>query len=149
MALQCLDLMIDDIVRIAKDVCIPKGTVVSIKGIDANNRFIEKHLVGSVSCLPINDEYGTTCGVWVEYLEPIPLTPEILEKNFEIESNIFGLQTFKLNENFKLENRGDRFCLVRKCRYYYPSTFWICDLVYLHQLQHVLRFCGISIKIKL
>ena len=28
------ELMIGDIVRVAKDVCIPKGTIVSIKGID-------------------------------------------------------------------------------------------------------------------
>ena len=77
------------------------------------------------------------------------ITSEILEKNFESESNIFGLQTYKLNENFNLENRGDRFCLVRKCRYYYSSTFWICDLVYLHQIQHALRLCGIEKEIKL
>ena len=30
--------MVGDMVRVAKDVCIPKGTVVSIKGIDADNR---------------------------------------------------------------------------------------------------------------
>ena len=81
--------------------------------------------------------------------ESVFITPEILEKNFESESNIFGLQTFKLNENFKLENRGDRFCLVRKCRAYYSSTFWICDLTYLHQLQQALRLCGIEKEIKL
>jgi hypothetical protein len=82
-------------------------------------------------------------------IDPIIITPEILEKNFESESNIFGLQTYKLNENFNLENRGERFCLVRKCRAYYTSTFWICDLVHLHQLQHALKLCGIEKEIKL
>ena len=76
--MQANELMIDDIVRVAKDVCIPKGTVVSIRGVDADNCFREKHLVGSATCY-IN-KYSMTCGVWVEYLEPIPLAPEILEK---------------------------------------------------------------------
>ena len=80
-------------------------------------------------------------------LRPIPLTSGILEKNFESESNIFGLQTYNLNENFYLEDRGERFCLVRKCQYYNSSIFWICDLTYLHQLQHALRFCGIEKEI--
>ena len=95
--------------------------------------------------------YGSNILNWVReaLLEPIELTPEILEKNLESESNIFGLQTYRLNENFNLENRGDRFCLVRKCNDYNSSTFWICDLVYLHQLQHALRFCEIEKEIDL
>lgn len=78
--MEAKELMIYDIVRVAKDVRIPKGTVVFIKGIDADNFFREKHLVGSATCLAIYDKYRMTCGVWVDYLEPIPLTREILEK---------------------------------------------------------------------
>lgn len=75
------ELMTGDIVRVAKEVSLPKGTIVSVRGIDADNIFKEKHLVGSATCLPVNSEDGFTYGVWVEYLEPIPITTEILEKN--------------------------------------------------------------------
>jgi hypothetical protein len=80
-----------------------------------------------------------------EEVKPIPLTPEVLEKNFESKSNVFGLQTYKLSRDFYLENRGDRFCLLKKCNVYNHSTFWICDLAYLHQL----RLYGIEKEIKL
>lgn len=79
--MEAKDLMIGCLYRVKKDVCLPNGTIVIIKGIDADNRFPERHLTGSATCLPIGNEYGFTYGVWVEYLEPIPLTPEILEKN--------------------------------------------------------------------
>jgi hypothetical protein len=146
MALQCLDLMIDDIVRIAKDVCIPKGTVVSIRGIDANNRFIEKHLVGSVSCLPINDEYGTTCGVWVEYLEPIPLTTEILEKN--------GWKSMKNGSGDFILTKpmvGNSATITKTINGYemlHGAFNGLC-IHYVHQLQHVLRLCVIKKEIEL
>jgi hypothetical protein len=139
------ELMIDGLFRVKKDVCLPKGTIVVIRGIDADKRFPKRNLVGSSTCLPVNSSDGFTYGVWAEYLEPIPLTPEVLEKNFESKSNVFGLQTYKLSRDFYLENRGDRFCLLKKCNVYNHSTFWICDLAYLHQL----RLYGIEKEIKL
>jgi hypothetical protein len=79
--MEAKDLMIDCLYRVKKDVCLPKGTIVVIRGIDADNRFPERHLIGSATCLPVNSEYVFTYGVWVEYLEPISIIPEILEKN--------------------------------------------------------------------
>ncbi len=79
--MEAKDLMIGCLYRVKKDVCLPNGTIVIIRGIDADNRFPERHLIGSATCLPVNSEDGFTYGVWVEYLEPIPIIPEILEKN--------------------------------------------------------------------
>lgn len=90
---------------------------------------------------------------WVRegLLEPIPITPEILEKNgFESTENIFGLKTYKLNDDFILEDRGEKKCLCRNCYKMQPSpTFWVYDIEYVHELQNALRLCKISKTIEL
>ena len=88
--MEAKDLMTGCLYRVKKDVCLPKGTIVIIRGIDADNRFPERHLIGSATCLPVNSEDGFTYGVWVEYLEPIPIIPEILEKNGFKKSNRYN-----------------------------------------------------------
>ena len=82
-------------------------------------------------------------------LAPIPLTPEILEKNFESDDNNFGYQNYRLNANFIIENRGDRFCLVRIVERYYYATFFVCNINYVHQLQHAIYLLGIDKEIVL
>ena len=80
-------------------------------------------------------------------LVPIPLTPEILEKNrFESNSNIFGLYDYELSESYILENRGNRFCFVKRIPGH-RSTFYITDIKYVHELQHALRLCGIEHRV--
>lgn len=79
-----------------------------------------------------------------DQLQPIPLTPEILEKNgFESDNNVFGLCDYKLSESYILENRGDRFSFVKRIPNY-RSTFHMTDISYVHELQHALRLCGIE-----
>ena len=105
----------------------------------------------------IEGEGGTVYGVskqgshWanIEDTRPIPLTPEILEKNFESEGNIFGYKDYKLNQDYTLENRGERFSLVRKCNDFISSTFWVCDILYVHELQHALKLCCVKKEIVL
>lgn len=82
-------------------------------------------------------------------VNPIPLTAEILEKNgFESDNNMFGLCDYELSENYILENRGDRFCFVKRIPRHY-GTFHIIGIKYLHELQHVLKFFEIEREIKL
>lgn len=94
----------------------------------------------------VNTEDGTTNAI-----EPIPITPEILEKNgFESVKNIFGFKTYKLNDDFILEDRGKRKCLCRSCYKTQPSsTFWVCDIEYVNELQHALKLIGITKIIEL
>ena len=91
-------------------------------------------------------QFGSALSVEIDRCEPIPITPEILEKNgFESAENIFGLKTYKLNDDFVLEDRGEEKCLCRSCYKMQPSsTFWVCNIEYVHQLQHVLKLCGIN-----
>jgi len=136
--MEAKDLMIGCLYRVKKDVCLPNGTIVIIRGIDADNRFPEKHLVGSATCLPINNEYGFTYGVWVEYLEPIPLTPEILEKN-EFSDN-YAVD----DQSYAVDGGGDVVGV------HIIGKGGIMDEMYfkyVHQLQQALRLCGIEKEI--
>ncbi len=144
------DLMIDDIVRVAKDVCIPKGTVVSIKGIDADNCFREKHLVGCATCLPINDEYRMTYGVWVEYLEPIPLTPEILEKNGYHTTPVYDMDDDSIVYPH-IDLLGEWTWYNGKIYYSITDEEMVVlfDCKYVHEFQNFLRCVGIKKEIVL
>lgn len=86
------ELMIGDLVRVAKDVSFKKGTIVKVRGIDGDNVFPKRNLRGSATCVDINDADRMTNGVWCEYLEPIPLTAELLEQNGfdEYRKNVTG-----------------------------------------------------------
>jgi hypothetical protein len=78
-----------------------------------------------------------------EYVTPIPLTTEILEKNGFVENHI--------NERFTLRYTliydGIGFSLK-----YVRSVFqWLgpLDFKYVHELQHALRLCGIKKEIQI
>ncbi len=77
-------LMIGDLLRISEEgLCIKKGTIVKVCSIDSEARLVYKgkELIGAAHCRPIGDPRLFDGGIWCEYLEPIPLTAEILEKN--------------------------------------------------------------------
>jgi hypothetical protein len=81
------------------------------------------------------------------WMQEIPLTPEILEKNgFESDNNMFGLCDYELSESYILENRGNRFSFVKRIPGH-SGTFHIIDVKYVHQLQHILRLCRIKKEI--
>lgn len=91
---------------------------------------------------------------WLEEIKPIPLTPEILEKNgFKKASQISGTEPFAIDEE------GNKY-------YTYSTIFWgwlqsdniFCiptnglgwlNIKYVHQLQHALRLYGIEKEIEL
>lgn len=89
---------------------------------------------GMVCCL----DYERELFAALEDIEPIPLTPEILEKNFPTyEGLVFepsdmldtiSAFTFRIDEDF---------------------AHIKIDLRYVHELQHTLRLCGIEKEIKL
>lgn len=81
--------------------------------------------------------------------EPIPLTPEILEKNgFKVEFyndyKVYELNNFKVCKNY--------------CDYFEVCDLWndsdwgwkiidFCPCIYVHQLQQALKLCGIDKEI--
>lgn len=150
--MEAKDLMIGDLVRVNRDVCIKNDTIVRVCGIDATNRLVEKGLEGSATCVPVDDIDFYSGGIWVKYLSPIPITQEILEKN-------------KMRE-FEHRNPGQGDNLIKKWWHkdgsYYVSLYMVgdkytytvgnsitrvCRIRYVHELQHALRLCGIDKEI--
>lgn len=150
------ELMIGDYFFVEKDnLCIRKGTVVEIRGIDADDRLDAKNLIGNAHCRPL-DPFQFEGGIWLDYLEPIPLTLEILEKNgfkytdnhtlqgsdtyiLRYEQNGFDYTiTYKINDWFAVDSYDDR-----TYRIFEMETGRWC----VHQLQHALKLCGIDKEI--
>ena len=110
--------------------------------------------------------------VWVNgrCIEPIPLTPEILEKNGFIKdadkdnrlTDVYHLlvptgferKSFTIQVSLYREPIGDVSTLV-KCWGWVPpynggmNDIHLCTVKYVHQLQHALRLCGIEKELEL
>ena len=135
------ELMIGDYFFVEKDnLCIRKGTVVEIRGINADDRLEAKNLIGSVHCRPL-DPFQFEGGIWLDYLEPIPLTPEILEENGFVYNESPFVQSWE-QFGLSLHLGGDGYRI--NCG---QNVAMVIDSV--HQLQHALRLCGINKEIVL
>lgn len=77
------DLRIGDLVKVNKVGCmVPKGTMCKVVAIDSEKSFEEMNLKGCANLIEFEVNHcNISWGVWCKYISPIPLTPEILEKN--------------------------------------------------------------------
>ena len=135
------ELMPGDWVRVNHDgLCIRKNSIVEVRGIDADDKLAEKGLIGSVHCRPLDDDQFEG-GIWCEHLEPIPLTPEILEKNGFISGDFYAELLYK-----DWQIMSDCEHLAARCR-----DGWNFDIPcqFVHELQHALRLCGIEKEIEI
>lgn len=127
--------------RVNRDgLCIKKDTIVEVRAVDADDKLIEKGLIGSAHCRPLDDNQFEG-GIWCEYLDPIPLTPEILEKNGFINGEFYASSHIEdwqiMSDGSHLAARSERgWCIDIPCRY-------------VHELQHALRLCGIEKEMEL
>ena len=85
---------------------------------------------------------------WLEGIKPIPLTPEILEKNgFVLEEEAEGMYGVDIAPYYTRDDVPfEVFCDGE------PFAIWFKDPInikYVHQLQHALRLCGIDKTIEL
>lgn len=160
------ELMVGDWMRVNRDgLCIKNGAIVKVLGVDGESKLKEKGLIGYAGCQPLDKEQFSG-GIWLDYLDPIPLTPEILEKNGfvrvergeictcyrwrEKSDKIYGRLVdihlykepiqgvFTLIEIETCSNKGDGL-----------NRLHSCDTDYVHDLQHALRLCGIEKEIVL
>lgn len=141
--MKATELMTGDLVRVSKDVCYKKGTIVKIHGIDADNVFTGKGLKGSATCMAVNDPDGVTGGVWLDYLEPIPLTAEILAQNGFSKSRLMGEQrhfTYYLGPSLSMLAIYDADFSV----HIGDGARYVKNV---HQFQHILKDCGIDKEI--
>lgn len=145
------DLMVGDWVRVGEDgLCIPKGTIVKIRAINELDYLVlksGKRLTGSAHCQP-TEENVFSGGIWVDYLEPIPLTAEILEKNgFQRCENEWYY--FKYGKNGKVPLyqvlwNADELYLEIASYTSLTGEFNRMGVRFVHELMHALKLCGID-----
>lgn len=140
-----------DYVRVNRPgLCIKEGTVVQILLVDSENILVNFNLKGSAVCKPIGDD-DYEGGIWLNYLDPIPLTKEILKKNgweYNDEEAKFFPETW-VGGGLMLQERDEGFMIVVTSDYDDEdtnSTPFI--LLYVHELQHALRLRRIEKEIE-
>jgi hypothetical protein len=84
------EIMVGDLLRVNSDnTCITNYTIVTVRAIDEDIR--QASHIGCAFCSPLDDrQIGEE--IWCDYLDPIPLTHEILKKNEFSKTRLMGEQ---------------------------------------------------------
>lgn len=141
------DLRIGDLVRVNRDCAFPKGTMCAVTDIRPEKALKDKK--GIVSLSAINDDDDGPWGAWCCYIEGIPLTPELLEKNgFKEEqhqkegsSEWYDFYHYDLGINIVYEVEGNKFAA-------YLDGKKLREIQYAHELQHILWALGLNAELK-
>ena len=102
------------------------------------NKPIRVGAVYHTMIIPNSDDDDVHASIGDEYLEPIPLTPEILEKNLATEHHISWCIGWDRKDDIHVEI---------KCEDLHAAFYGVIDFV--HELQHALRLCEIEKEIEL
>ena len=108
---------------------------------------------GSGNVVRLKQKNGHKFNTTVDYLRPIPLTPEILEKNgfrivFDGELHVSYFQDI---ESFHTEVKVDKIGIYQKLSMLdgLGNGVTIVECKYVHQLQHAFSICKINKQISL
>ena len=115
--------------------------------------FLFDDKIAKVDCIGntevfLSDETGLDWQVTYEHIRPIFLTPEILELNgFVLQEKEVGLFGVTIAPHYTRDDLPfEVFCDGD------PFAIWFrdpIDIAYVHQLQHVIRLCGVNQEIVL
>lgn len=141
------DLRIGDLVRANRDCAFPKGTMCVVTDIRPEKALKDKK--GIVSLSAIYDDDDGPWGAWCCYIEGIPLTPELLEKNgFKEEqhqkegtSEWYDYYHYDLGINIVYEVEENKFAA-------YLDGKKLREIQYVHELQHILWALGLNAELK-
>ena len=141
------DLRIGDLVRTNRDCAFPKGTRCIVTDIRPEKALKDKK--GIVSLSAIYDDDDGPWGAWCCYIEGIPLTPELVEKNgFKEEqhqkegtSEWYDFYHYDLGINVVYEVEGNKFAA-------YLDGKKLREIQYVHELQHILWALGLNAELK-
>ena len=162
------NIRVGDLFLVNRDgLCIKKGTIVEVRSVDADNTLPEKGLFGCVGCRPLDDRQCPG-GVWAAYLDPVPLSAEILRKNGFKAAHGFGYSD--AYPTYSWGKMGTRYSTSVDVTVYEPAINWMpflvkcqkqsrhevginqfhsCDVESVHELQHLMKDCGIDKKIEI
>ena len=145
------DLRIGDLVRVNKNDSIKNGLIGKVTDIDSLREYKEEK--GAITLNTIEDN-GWYCGVWCCNIEPIPLTPEILEKNgFKVRvSRVYYTKLIEyanfLQRNIAIERkRNDWAVFIRYKKM--PDSVLLRHIQYSHELQQILWALGLGAELKI
>ena len=141
------DLRIGDLVKVNEVGCmVPKGTMCKVVAIDSEKSFEEMNLKGCATLIELEVNHcSISFGVWCKFISPIPLTPEILEKNgFKMREdtvvyakNRLGLKPLGDGKGYQVGLGSLRFLFVK-----------VRVIKYVHELQHILWALGLDAELK-
>ena len=84
---------------------------------------------------------GNSSRIVIGEIEPIPLTPEILEKNgWEHQDDVY----FKEYSHRKLVVIDEKACIINE-----SCSLFLCKVEFVHQLQHLLFGLGVNEEMNL
>ena len=140
------ELMIGDWVQIIEP-CKYAGAIGRIKTLidhkDEENAYFKVFLQNNTKHIGIED-------ICSEDIRPIPLTPEILEKNGFIRDMFYGEWQFDLDPfPFSVVQRENNSWYLGREEYGIAHNREIIDISHVHELQHAIRLCGIEKEIEL
>lgn len=141
------ELRIGDLVRVNRDCAFPKGTRCIVTDIRPEKALKDKK--GIVSLSAIYDDDDGPWGAWCCYIEGIPLTPELLEKNgFKEEqhqkegtSEWYDFYHYDLGINIVYEVEENKFAA-------YLDGKKLREIQCAHELQHILWALGLNAELK-
>ena len=138
----------------AKDLMIGDWVKVICPKHESCERVKDIHSCDAAPYIKVEDEDKW----YLSEVEPIPLTPEILEKNgFEIyeqdftSNPIYKFGCFDYMEYEEYHKYFDIGCRMTYTHFGVDSTYIhsMMRIQYVHELQHALRLCGINLEIKI
>lgn len=148
------DLRIGDIVQTNKDCMFPKDTLCIVTEIHPDRQNNDKKGVATLKA--VSDEDDGPWGTWCNYIDGVPVTPEILRNNDfkeEVEGKYFT-RPIKARAGSSLA----RYLAVERKKYawvifikYYNVTGYalLCHIKYVHELQHILWALGLDANLKI
>ena len=147
------DLRIGDIVQTNKDSWFPKDTLCIVTDIHPDRQYNDKN--GAVALKAVNDEDDGPWGTWCNYIDGVPVTPEILRNNDfkeEVEGKYF---TRPIKARFGsslaryLAVEREKYSWAIFIKYYNVSGYaLLCHVKYVHELQLALKIMKFSTEIK-
>ena len=147
------DLRIGDIVQTNKDCTFPKGTLCIVTEIHPDRQNNDNK--GAVTLKAVNDEDDGPWGTWCNYIDGVPVTPEILRNN-DFKEEVEG-KYFTRPIKARADSSLARYLAVERKKYswsifikYYNVTGYalLCHVKYVHELQLALKIMKFCTEIK-
>lgn len=146
------DLRIGDLVIVNENCSLEQGTIGKVSEVLSPPLYKENE--GSIGLKPISNDRWSW-GVLCRNIDPIPLTPEILEKNGLKEEVVGEYYTKPLDdETHPLERylavelkRGNWAVFIKYCRFH--DCALLRKIQHVHELQHILWALGLDANLKI